>query len=264
MAKYEDYLPGGEKSQTKPDGIDEELKDAESQQQARQDDSTSVDWEERYKNLEKLNSQQAQYLGQYKKMVDEYIVAGPTSAEEPSVEEEPQPITVDDLYDDPDKTVRRAVESHPAIREAQKLTESFRKRELEEAVASFSDRHPDYQEITASSEFADWVKGSPTRVELYERGNQYDLSAADALFSLYKAEKGISKIQSDQEQQRAIEAATLEDSSAAMVVDPPRYSRSEYVDKLMRAKQGDLDAETWVKRNASKYREALANGKVRD
>ena len=49
--KYEDYLPGGEKDPApKPsEAIEEEIKDAATQQQARQDDVTpAIDWEQRY------------------------------------------------------------------------------------------------------------------------------------------------------------------------------------------------------------------------
>ena len=61
-----------------------------------------------------------------------------------------------------------------------------------------------------------------------------------------------------------IDAASLEESSAQQITEAPKYSRSEDVDKLTRARQGDLAADNWVKRNAAGYRNALATGNVRD
>lgn len=258
MAKYEDYV-----KRNQAGGLDAEIDDAAVQKQARQDDATpAINWEERYKELEKLNSRQAQTLGEYRKTIDEYIL-NPTPAR-PEVEEESQPITVDDLYDDADGAVRRTVDSHPAIREARKFMEEQEKRTQQERYQAFVDKHSDYQDLVADPEFANWVQEDGTRVDLATRANQYDLSAADALFSLYKAEKGLTEAQKARQRQEELDAASLEDSSAMMPSNPQRFSRSEYVDKLTRAKQGDLEAETWVKRNAPKYREALMNGQVRD
>lgn len=258
MAKIEDYLPGGKKH---AGGLDDEISQAGEQQQARADATPDVDWEKRFHDLEKHNSRQAQDLGTYRKMVDEYIT-NPTPA---TVEEvAPQPITVDDLYDNPDEAVHRAVESHPAIREARQIKEQLEKQKLENSMSEFQQRHPDYVEIGGDPAFRNWIEEDSMRQELYQRGNSYDLSAADALFSLYKAENNLTQMTSEQKQQQEIAAANLEDSSSVMVNEAPKYSRSEYVDKLMRARQGDLDADRWVKRNAAGYRIALTSGNVRD
>ena len=261
MANIEDYLPGGEKHPSTAGGLDDEIAQAGNQQQARETATPETNWEDRYKELEKLNSRQAQDLGTYRKMVDEYIVA-PTPAT-PAIEEK-RPITVDDLYDNPDEAVNRAVESHPAIQEARKIKEQIERQQLENSMKEFETRHPDYSEIGSDPAFRNWVEEDNMRQELYQRGNSYDLSAADALFSLYKAENNITQMTSEAEQQQAIAAVNLEDSSSVMVNEQPKYSRSEYVDKLMRARQGDLDADRWVTRNAAGYRNALASGNVRD
>lgn len=273
MAKIEDYLPGGTKDPNRGgDTLLANIDDAAKQQQARQEQprdpqtgqyvsaSTPIDWEQRYKELEKLNSRQAQTLGEQRKLIDEYIAGDPTPQDQPKPQESYQPITVDDLYEDPNSALQRAVDAHPAIQEARKLTEQYEKDARDREANAFRDRHPDYQDIAQSPEFQNWVVGDPTRVNLYARGNEYDFSAADALFRLYKAEKGIAQVQ----QQQSLEQAELVQSSGEMVTEPPKYSRGEYIEKLTRAKQGDLGAEEWVKRNAAGYRMALASGNVRD
>jgi hypothetical protein len=273
MAKIEDYLPGGALDPNRGgDALDRNINDAKSQQAARQEQprdpetgqytaSTPIDWETRYKELEKLNSRQAQTLGEQRKLIDEYIAGGsPTPQSQPEPQESYQPITVDDLYEDPNAALQKAVDAHPAIKEARRLTEQYQKDARDREAEGFRQRHPDFQDIAQSPEFQNWVVEDPTRVSLYSRGNEYDFSAADALFRLYKAEKGIAQVR----QQESIDRAELVNSSGEMVQEPPRYSRMEYVEKLTRAKQGDLQAEDWVKRNAAGYRRALASGNVRD
>jgi hypothetical protein len=256
MAKYEDYI----KVVKQEDGIDAEISDAGQQQEARQADATpEVDWQQRYAELEKLNSRQAQTLGEYRKTIDEFI-ASPTSTATPSVEESVQPITVDDLYDNPNDAVLRAVESHPAIREARELKKQVEDDRKKADLEAFAERHSDYTEVGATPEFQNWVVENPTRMSLYQRADQYDFSAADALFSLYKAEKGLSQVTAAAD----IAQAELVSSSGEMVVEEPKYSRSEYINKLKRSKQGDLDAEDWVRTNAAGYRRALESGNVRD
>lgn len=266
MANFEDYLPGGvkdpQRSSPATGGLETELRAADAQQQARKEGATPVDWEERYRNLEKLNSQQAQLVGEYRQIIDSYIT-NPTPVRDEPVQES-GPITADDLYANPDEAVRRAVDSHPAIQEARQIKAMYEAQQRDTAVAAFHKRHPDYQEIAATPEFATWVRGNPTRVALAQSANGYDMNSADALFSLYKAEKGISQMTREASEAQAIQAAQLEDSSNQMVVEQPKYSRYEYVQTLKRAKQGDLQAEEWIKANAAGYRKALESGNVRD
>ena len=276
MANVEDYLPGGKNdpdpltaapvAQVVPQagGFDALISDADTQQQARID-ATPVNWEERYKNLEVLNSQQAQTVGSYRNIIDEFIT-NPTPAPEPVVEA--LPITQEQLYDNPDETISNkinaAVESHPAIIEAREIKQVFEAQAKASEVAGFKERHPDAETIYQSSEFGVWVQGNPTRIALANGANAWDMNSADALFSLYKAENGISQMTTQAQEAQAISAASLESCSSLMAPEPSKYSRGDYVATLTRAKQGDLEAEAWIQRNAAGYREALTSGNVRD
>jgi len=263
MAKIEDYLPGGDNDPNAPaGGLDAEIVDAEKDQQKRKEDATSVDWEERYKNLEVLNSQQSQTVGEYRRVIDDYILS-PTPASEPT-QEESAPITSDDLYENPDEAINKAIANHPAIKEAQEIKASFEAQERSRSVETFQESHPDFKAIEGTPEFASWVQENPTRIALYGAANNWDMNSADALFSLYKAEKGISKMENEAKEAEAIQAASLEDSSAVMVTEEPKYSRGEFIDMKMKASQGDLDAERWINRNIAAYRIALESGTVRD
>jgi len=256
MAKYEDYV-----TPSPTGGLDEAIGEADSEQKARVDNATPVDWENRYKELEIHNSRQAQTVGEYRNIIDNFIT-NPTP--EAATVEESQPITPDELYENPAEAIERAVAAHPAIQEAREVKELFAQQEQRKSVDAFAERHPDFEEIKATPEFANWVQENPTRMALAQSAHQWDMNSADALFSLYKAEQGIATMVSNQQEATAIQAATLEDSSAQMVSAAPQFSRHEYITKLTRAKQGDLEAEAWVQRNAAAYREALTSGTVRD
>jgi hypothetical protein len=260
MAKFEDYLPGGK--QDPNGGIEEEIVDAQQQQQARQENATrDVNWEERYKELEKLNSRQAQTLGEYRQTIDTFIT-NPTPVDtKPEPTEVLPTLSVDDFYEDPNAAVLKAVEAHPAIQEARALKDEVERNRRQAELNAFTERHGDYQEIGTTPEFQNWVVDNPTRMDLFQRGNNYDFNAADALFSLYKAERGLTQVT----QEANIAQDELVSSSGEMApAVTPVYSRSEYIRTLTRSKQGDLEAEDWIRAHAPHYRKALASGNVRD
>lgn len=260
MANYADYVQ-------QEGGIEQEIGDAQNQQAERERNpdngqfvasTPETDWEQRYKELEKLNSRQAQTLGDYRKTIDEFI-ASPTPSSSES-HEEPSPITVDDLYEDPNAAIFRAVDQHPDVQSARALKVNYEAQERARQAQAFMDKHPDCQDIGKSPEFQNWVVEDTTRSDLYQRSDNYDFAAADALFNWYKAEKGIQAATA----QADIQQAELISSSGELVQEPAKYSRHEYINNLKRAKQGDLDAEDWVRQNAAGYRQALSSGNVRD
>ena len=206
MAKIEDYLPGGESDPNAPaGGLDAEIAAADQDQTKRQDDATQTDWEERYKNLEKLNSQQAQTVGEYRRVIDDYIL-NPTPASEPT-QEEPATLTTDDLYENPDEAIDKKIANHPAIKRAEQIEAQFEAQERSRAVSTFQESHPDFVEIKDTPEFASWVQDNPTRIALHKSANQWDMNSADALFSLYKAEKGLSKATAEKQEADASRGA---------------------------------------------------------
>ena len=57
----------------------------------------------------------------------------------------------------------------------------------ENAIERLRALHPDYEQILADQSFRRWVNDSPTRQELLVKANsQYDVAAADMLFSAWK------------------------------------------------------------------------------
>jgi len=262
--KFEDYA----KKAMGQEGLDEEIQEAAVQQEERAS-TPEVDWEQRYKELEQLNSRQAQEVGslrketeQYRTAFDEYLLnENPTPAEEANA---PTSITSDDLFERPDEVLNQAIENHPAIRDAKEVAERARRTAILEAKGQFESKHPKYQETMSDPAFAAWVTASGTRVSLAQRADQWDFDAADALFSLYESETALNGLTAQTTAERALEQASLE---SAGIGDPPptaRYSRSEMREVMIASKRGDMKAERYLETHLPKYRAALQAGEVTD
>lgn len=258
MAKYTDYLPGGPKYKGPEEApIEEEVKQAAEQQEDREESTPEVDWQKRYKDLEVAYSRQGQQIGEYRQLVDNYLSTDSTP-DEANGNQEVSPITQDDIFDNPDEAVKRAVDSHPAIKRAQELEKELEQTRQEAILSEFKSKHPGFEDTVKSPEFANWVSDDPTRVELAVRADGYDMIAADALLTLWEAQNAPKQEQSN------VDDAILESGTGGDPAPEARYSRSEMFDMMVRAKQGDIEADTYVRQHAAAYRQALTAGNVRD
>jgi hypothetical protein len=281
MANYEEYAAkygvGNE------EGLEAEIGQAQAAQQTRQtaavenveqgfqlperfQGKSAEDIARSYAELEKLNSRQAQDLGAMRTLVDS-LNSNPNPQLAPVQEPEPvaKPITVDDLYDNPDETIQRVVESHPALKRLEAIEAKLAAKDVETAVASFASKHPDHETIGADPAFQNWVAADATRADLYNRArSQTDVGAADALLSLYKAENGLTTMTGEVDRQAKLHDGMLETPGGTEPVAPATFSRQEWLRAMTRAKQGDLLAEEYIHQNSEAYRSALASGNVRD
>ena len=251
--KYEDYAHLAKPQEEK---VDEEISEAQQQQEDRQESTPDLtDWEKRYKDLEVAYSRQGQQIGEYRKLVDDYLNSTP----EPEETQEVNPITSDDIFDDPNSAVARVVENHPAIKRVTELEKELAQTRADAAREAFRAKHPGFDEAVSSPEFANWVNSDQTRIELAQRADKFDMIAADALFSLYEAEHA-----KPASAQPVADEVSLESGSGAEPPAPERYSRSEMLRVMTRAKQGDMQAQEYYKAHAKAYREAVIAGNVRD
>lgn len=130
---------------------------------------------------EKLIGRQAQEVGEVRRLADELLkqqLAQKTT--EPTKQE------VDDLdfFEDPKKAISKAVESHPDVVAARQTAQQLKR---QQAMQSVQAKHPDMGQIVQDPEFADWVKSSPVRMQLYAAADQgFDAMAADELLSTFK------------------------------------------------------------------------------
>jgi hypothetical protein len=133
-----------------------------------------------HQEAEKLLGKQSSEVGELRKVVDSYIQTQLSQQQAPVQSE-------DDDYDfftDPDKAVSKAIENHPKIKEAEQYTQQYKKAT---ALNQLQSKHPDMQQILQDNRFAEWIKGSKIRTQLFVQADQqYDYEAADELFTLWK------------------------------------------------------------------------------
>jgi hypothetical protein len=134
-----------------------------------------------HQEAEKLMGKQSSEVGELRKVVDDYIQAQLSQQQAPVQQQEEDDI---DFFTDPKSAVSRAIENHPKIREAEQYTQHYKK---QSALAQLQSKHPDMQSILQDNKFAEWIKGSKVRTQLFVQADQqYDYDAADELFSLWK------------------------------------------------------------------------------
>jgi len=141
-----------------------------------------------HQEAEKLLGKQSSEVGQLRGVVDEYIQAQLSNQQAPVQQQEEDDV---DFFVDPEKAVARAIENHPKIKEAEAYTAQNKR---QTALSQLQSKHPEMQEILNDNGFAEWVKGSKIRTQLFVQADQaYDYDAADELFSLWKERAGVAK-----------------------------------------------------------------------
>ena len=89
-----------------------------------------------------------------------------------------------DFFVDPKTAVSRAIDNHPKIKEAQAYTQQYKQ---QATLAQLKSSHPEMEQILQDPKFAEWIKGSKVRTQLFVQADQaYDYDAAHELFSLWK------------------------------------------------------------------------------
>ena len=141
-----------------------------------------------HQEAEKLLGRQSSEVGELRKVVDDYISTQTQSAPQPQYVEPEDDI---DYFTDPQAAVSRAIENHPKIREAQEYSQQYKQ---QAALATLNSKHPDMQKILGDPKFAEWIKASKIRTQLFVQADQeYNAEAADELFSLWKERKTVTQ-----------------------------------------------------------------------
>ena len=142
-----------------------------------------------HQEAEKLLGRQSSEVGELRKVVDDYI----SSQTQPPAPQQQHVEPEDDIdyFTDPQAAVNRAIENHPKVKEAQQYTEQYKK---QSSLATLQAKHPDMQQILSDPKFAEWIKASKIRTQLFVAADQqYDADAADELFSLWKERKTVAQ-----------------------------------------------------------------------
>jgi len=208
-----------------------------------------------HQEAEKLLGRQSGEVGELRKVVDDYISSQvPTQAPQQIVEPEEDI----DYFTDPQGAVNRAIENHPKIREAEQYTVEYKK---QSSLATLQAKHPDMQTILGDPKFAEWIKASKIRTQLFVAADQqYDSDAADELFTLWKERKVVAQQTADVEKQarkQTLKAASTGNARGSSQGTRKKVYRRADIIKLMRT---DPDRYTAL---ADEIMAAYAEGRVK-
>ena len=236
-----DLPPEEEEADTLESGADEIQQLEEEAGQSQEEEPTVPD---KYQNksleevvqmhqeAEKLLGRQSSEVGELRKVVDDYItnqtqLAAPQQSVEPEEEI--------DYFSDPQAAVNRAIENHPKVREAEQYSAQYKK---QASLAVLQGKHPEMSEILQDEKFADWIKASKIRTQLFvEADQQYNADAADELFSLWKERKTVAdqtaKVEKQARKQQITAANTGTAQCSAEGTRRKVYRRADII-KLMK------------------------------
>jgi len=185
-----------------------------------------------HQEAEKLLGRQSSEVGELRKVVDDYISQSITTTAPQQYVEPEDDI---DYFTDPQGAVNRAIENHPKIREAEQYTAQYKK---QSSLATLQAKHPDMQDILSDTGFAEWIKTSKIRTQLFVQADQqYDAEAADELFSLWKERKTVAQQTANVEKQarkQSLKAANTGNARGSAEGSRKKVYRRADIIKLMK------------------------------
>ena len=186
-----------------------------------------------HQEAEKLLGRQSSEVGELRQVVDSYIQTQLSNQQAPTQQQE----TVDevDFFSDPEGAVKRAIDNHPKIKEAENISKQYQKTT---ALSQLQKDHPDMQNILTDDKFAEWIKGSKIRTQLYVRADkQYDYEAANELFSLWKERRQVVEqtVKAEkQDRKQAVRNASTGSATGSSETKTRKIYRRADIIKLMR------------------------------
>lgn len=171
---------------------------------------------------------QANELGEVRKLADELIKSQLAQKPKPEIEQSDEI----DIFDNPKEAVRRAIEANPVVQSIALQAENARRTLAKNTLMNL---HPDAETIIQDPKFNNWVNSSRIRQQLLQQADQYDVDAANELFSTYKAiqnaqQRGVSDVEKSA-RDKAIRAAGV-DTGGTGEKSKKIYSRAQIM-KLM-------------------------------
>ena len=184
-----------------------------------------------HQEAEKLLGKQSSEVGELRGVVDNYIQTQLAQQQAPVQQQEEDDT---DFFVDPQAAVSRAIENHPRIREANQVTQNYKK---QTALSQLQSKHPDMNTIIQDANFAEWIKGSKIRTQLFVQADQqYDYDAADELFSLWKERAAVAEqtvaVEKQARKQQVKSASTGNARGTGQTQRKKQYRRADII-KLM-------------------------------
>jgi len=185
-----------------------------------------------HQEAEKLLGKQSSEVGELRSVVDDYIQAQLAQQQAPVQQQEEDDT---DFFVDPQAAVSRAIKNHPSIKEAEQATQQYKR---QTALAQLQSKHSDIDTIIKDAKFAEWVKASKIRTQLFVQADQqYDYDAADELFSLWKERASVAQqtveVEKQARKQQVKSASTGNARGTGQTQRKKQYRRADII-KLMK------------------------------
>ena len=182
-----------------------------------------------YQESEKLIGKQGNEVGELRRIVDDFIKSQVVNKKEA---EEPEEV---DFYGDPEKAVKKAIENHPSVKQAQEAAIAMRRAET---ISKLESKYGDITAIASDESFQEWVKGSKVRMQLLAQAEtQFDYDAADELLSNWtertKVAKEVSQ-QVKQERSSQLKAADAGSKGNTEGTSKKIYRRSDIIELMQK------------------------------
>lgn len=205
-----------------------------------------------HQEAEKMLGRQANEVGELRKVVDDFI-----TKQTELVSSKKTPAEEVDFFADPKTAVNQSIESHPAFQELRTLTAQQRQAT---AQAEMLRRHPDATQLVSDTKFQEWIGASKVRQALLLKADkEYDVDAADELFSLWKERQNLVKQTASSEMSARKDTVRKASTGSAATASEPanrkKYRRQDIIN-LMR---DDPDRYASL---AAEIRQAYAEGRV--
>ena len=186
-----------------------------------------------HQELEKFSGKQSTEVGELRKVVDDYIQTQLSTQQAPQQQQHEDDDV--DFFVDPQSAVNRAIDNHPKIREAEAYTQQARQ---QATLSQLKSKHPDMESILQDASFAEWIKGSKVRTQLFVQADQgYDYDAADELFSLWKERASVAQQTANVEKQarkNTLKSASTGNARGTAEASRKKVYRRADIIKLMR------------------------------
>lgn len=268
MAKFDDY------AKDQNDELEQEISDASTKADERKEaggelperfkGKSAEEIAQSYMELEKLNSRQAQNLGQLRKTADDLLALQLREVKHGQDKPTTKPVESSDLFDDPDTAIRNVAKQEADTR-VKALEAELMNERAARAKGEFTKQFPTWEQDVHNPEFIDWINEKPHRVRLARDADSGDFGAAETLFGTYYDQREAKQAKvSKEERRQKVKEVTLESAGAGAPDLETKYSRTALMEKRLAAKRGDRNADHWLRSNAESIAIAYEEGRIVD
>lgn len=186
---------------------------------------------------EKRVSQLGNEVGTLKQMADRLL--GLEHARQVNTRDERKPITTEEILEDPNQALEKAIEQHSGVASTKEELQRLR---FEVAQSKFERAFPNYEQDLNNPDFVDWVKNSKIRTALGVAANSGDYDAANSLWELWEERNtDLKEVQAKKKELRKQQEklGTLEGPSTSGLESEKIYSREEMIALKQKVVSGD-------------------------